>query len=81
MLISKVGISLHDAKFISQKFVKIISCMCRITQGVQSDQFLYAEDLNLSYKRKNVEKKIRNNTLKILLVFLNDFSIVKSVFI
>ena len=55
--------------------------MCRITQGVQSDQFLYAEDLNLSYKRKNVEKKIRNNTLKILLVFLNDFSIVKSVFI
>ena len=57
MLISKVGISLHDTKFISQK-LKVISCMCRISQGVQSDQFLYAEDLNLSYKRKNVEKKI-----------------------
>lgn len=39
----------------SQKFVKIIFwSMFRKSQAAQSDQVLYAEDLNLAYQHKNI---------------------------
>ena len=39
----------------SQKFVKIIFwCLFRKSQAAQSDQVLYAEDLNVAYQHENV---------------------------